>query len=157
MTQNIIGLTVLVAAFALIASGCGVVEEGKIPSDQADIFDSAAELSLKRAVFKEAYPVIETVLKEIFGGAKPTGFLEIMEVTEGGETVVYTLKRESEVQDINSLLQAFFRQGYETEFSIQEGGAASFSVYNAVFNFSASYEIGEQEITFLVDRAQETQ
>lgn len=110
-------------------------------------YDKANEISLSGDA-KDVDSMMRPILNNIFGGAKPTGFISGSGQGGIGTSIVYVVKRPIKSEDIDALRKAIEGKGYTSQYGgIESGdfGLMFMKGQNEVMMIGGS--LGEQEIT----------
>jgi hypothetical protein len=130
----------------LPAGETGGEEAAQTPQD---IFNAAEEVQVDSDFVKNADTEIGSIVKEVFGGAKLSSFLNNY-FGEGTGMVQFTIPREAVSSDINKLNSAFTSRGYTIVMSGAENGGGSLTVTKDNMQYMLTFDGGGQEVTVIV-------
>jgi hypothetical protein len=125
-----------------------VASEGAAETPQ-DKFNSTEAVQSDSDLVKNAANEIGPIVKEVFGDAKLSSFLNNYFGDNTG-MVLFTIPREAVSGDLNKLNSAFTSQGYTISMSgIESSGGSVIAIKNNT-QYMVTFDIGGQEVTVVV-------
>jgi hypothetical protein len=112
-------------------------------------FNSTEEVQVDLPFVKSAGDEVAPIIKEVFGGAKLSSFLNNY-FGEGTGMVQFMIPREAVSGDLNKLNSAFTSHGYVVVMSGIESNGGSLTVTKDNKQYMLTFDIGGQDVTVIV-------
>lgn len=88
---------------------------------------------------------VQAMLEDVFGDLKVTSFISNFP-SEGGLTIEYTAKRNTEAKDLNKVMDLFKKKGYKVDYSGVTDGTATVATDSKEDSVFVTFDIGKAKV-----------